>query len=85
MEPIGGRSTKSVLSDRWIVYTKSRKELLHQKNRLYETGCIKVIICKQKALFGKVVEMLVNESLWTFGGYTFYIYSHLYYNYGSDY
>ena len=37
--PIGGRSTKSVLSDRWIVYTKSRKQLLHRKYLFYETGC----------------------------------------------
>ena len=36
---IGGGSTKSVLSDRWIVYTKSRKQLLHRKYLLYETGC----------------------------------------------
>ena len=38
MVPIGGGSTKSVLSDRWIVYTKSRKQLLHRKYLLYETG-----------------------------------------------
>ena len=37
---IGGGSTKSVLSDRLIVYTKSRKQLLHRKYLLYETGCI---------------------------------------------
>ena len=40
MVPIGGGSTKFVLSDRWIVYTKSRKQLLHRKYPLYETGCI---------------------------------------------
>ena len=40
MVPIGGGSTKSVLSDRWIVYTKSRKQLSHRKYLLYETGCI---------------------------------------------
>ena len=28
------------LCDRWIVYTKSRKQLLHRKYLLYETGCI---------------------------------------------
>ena len=28
------------LSDRWIVYTKSRKQLLHRKYLLYETGCM---------------------------------------------
>ena len=39
MVPIGGGSTKSVISDRWIVYTKSRKQLLHQKYLLYEAGC----------------------------------------------
>ena len=39
MVPIGGGSTKFVLSDRWIVYTKSRKQLLHRKYPLYETGC----------------------------------------------
>ena len=36
----GGGSTKFVLSDRWIVYTKSRKQLLHRKYILYETGCM---------------------------------------------
>ena len=41
MVPIDGGSTKSVLSDRWIVYTKSRKQLLHRKYLLYDTGCIK--------------------------------------------
>ena len=40
MVRIGGGSTKFVLSDRWIVYTKSRKQLLHRKYLLYETGCI---------------------------------------------
>ena len=40
MVPIGGSSTKSVLSDRWIVYTKSRNQLLHRKYLSYETGCI---------------------------------------------
>ena len=40
MVPIGGGSTKSVLSDRWIVYTKSRKQLLHRKYLLYDTGCM---------------------------------------------
>ena len=39
MVRIGGGSTKFVLSDRWIVYTKSRKQLLHRKYLLYETGC----------------------------------------------
>ena len=39
MVPIGGGSSKSVLSDRWIVYTKSRKQLLHRKYLLYETDC----------------------------------------------
>ena len=38
MVQIGGGSTKFVLSDRWIVYTKSRKQLLHRKYLLYETG-----------------------------------------------
>ena len=40
MVRIGGGSTKFVLSDIWIVYTKSRKQLLHRKYLLYETGCI---------------------------------------------
>ena len=40
MVPIGGGSTKSVLSDRWIVYTKSRKQLLHRKYLLNDSGCI---------------------------------------------
>ena len=40
---IGGGSTKFVLSDRWIVYTKSRKQLLHRKYLLYETGCITLL------------------------------------------
>ena len=30
MVRIGGGSTKLELSDRWIVYTKSRKQLLHR-------------------------------------------------------
>ena len=40
MVPIGGGSAKSVLSDRWIVYTKRRKQLLHRKYLLYDTGCM---------------------------------------------
>ena len=40
MVHIGGGSTKFVLSDRWIVYAQSRKQLLHRKYLLYETGCI---------------------------------------------
>ena len=40
MVRIGGGSTKLVHSDRRIVYTKSRKQLLHRKYLLYETGCI---------------------------------------------
>ena len=43
MVRIGGGSTKFVLSDRWIVYTKRRKQLLHRKYLLYETGCSKTI------------------------------------------
>ena len=43
MVRIGGGSTKFVLSDRWIVYTKSRKQLLHRKYLLYETGCIIIL------------------------------------------
>ena len=39
MVRIGGGSTKFVLSDRWIVYTKSRKQSLHRKYLLCETGC----------------------------------------------
>ena len=41
MVRVGGGSTKfySVI-DRWIVYTKSRNQLLHRKYLLYETGCI---------------------------------------------
>ena len=47
MAPIGGGSTKSVLSDRWIVYTKSRKQFLHRKDLLYDTGSItrKQMLC----------------------------------------
>ena len=45
MVPIGGGSTKFVLSNRWIVYTKSRKQLLHRKYLLYETGCIIIYNC----------------------------------------
>ena len=37
MVPIGGGSTKF---DRLILYTKSRKQLLHRKYLLYETGCM---------------------------------------------
>ena len=40
MVSFGGGSTKAVLSDRWIVYTKSRKQLLHRNYLLYETGCM---------------------------------------------
>ena len=43
MVRIGGGSTKFVLSDKWIVYTKSRKQLLHRKYLLYETGCISIL------------------------------------------
>ena len=39
MVPIGGESTQSVLSDRWIVYAKSRKKLLHRKYLLYDRSC----------------------------------------------
>ena len=39
MVPIGGGSTKYVLTDRWIVYTKGRKQLLQRNNLLYDTGC----------------------------------------------
>ena len=34
MVPIGGGSTKFVLSDRWIVYTKSRKQF-YAENPFY--------------------------------------------------
>ena len=34
----GGRSAKSVLIDTLILYTKSRKHLLHQKYLLHDTG-----------------------------------------------
>ena len=46
MVPIGGGFTKSVLSDRWIVYSKSRKQLLDRKYLLYDTGCtiIRIIL-----------------------------------------
>ena len=40
---MGGGSTKFVLSDRLIVYTKSIKQLLHRKYLLYETGCISIV------------------------------------------
>ena len=43
MVRIGGGFTKFVLSDRWIVYTKRRKQLLHRKYLLYETGCISIL------------------------------------------
>ena len=33
-------SDRSTLSDILIVYTNSRKQLLHRKNLLYDTGCI---------------------------------------------
>ena len=39
---VAGLPSVSVLSDRLIVYTKSRKQLLHRKYLLYETGCILV-------------------------------------------
>ena len=47
----GGGSTKFVLSDRWIVYTKSRTQLLHRKYLLYETGCITVNYVKKPDFF----------------------------------
>ena len=37
--PTGGGSTKSVLSDILIVYTKSKKQLLQRKYLLYDTVC----------------------------------------------
>ena len=49
---IGGGSTKSVLSDRWIVYTKSRKQLLHRKYLLYDTGCISNVYVIRKKTGG---------------------------------
>ena len=54
MVRIGGGSTKIVLGDRWIVYTKSRKQLLHRKYLLYETGCICVIYQSQPMSMGLV-------------------------------
>ena len=35
MVPIGGGSIKSLLSDRWIVYTKSRKHYCYTENTFY--------------------------------------------------
>jgi len=54
MVPIGDVSTKSVLSDRWIVYTKSRKQLLQRKNLLYDTGCIWMATILSRFTFHKL-------------------------------
>jgi len=60
----GGRSTKFVLSDRLIVYTKSRKQLLHRKYLLYET------LCSRLPIFGcgNVKGIFPSESVQTFQG-----------------
>ena len=54
MVRIGGGSTKFVLIDRWIVYTKSRKQLLHRKYLLYETGCTSYISQMYALLYGGI-------------------------------
>ena len=59
MVPIGGGSTKFVLSDRWIVYTKSRKQLLHRKYLLYETGCM----CRKLPGVAGLVQQELDKSL----------------------
>ena len=43
---LGGGSTKSVLSDRLIVYTKSRKQLLHRGTE--NTFYMKQAVLKEK-------------------------------------
>ena len=44
----GGGSTKYVLRDRWIVYTKSRKELLHERT-FYMTQAV-CLVCFFKTI-----------------------------------
>ena len=63
MVPIGGGSTKSVLSDRLIVYTKSRKQLLHRKYLLYYTGCTSSISLFEAWSFLQQVENVVTDQL----------------------
>ena len=63
MVRIGGGSTKFVLSDIWIVYTKSRKQLLLRKYLLYETGCSLAIFdpkltgLKRQRFFGTLISL----------------------------
>ena len=57
-----------ICSDRWIVYTKSRKQLLHRKYLLYETGCI----CTDESCFKQnriskrrnINELLMHYEWW---------------------
>ena len=66
MVRIGGWSTKFVLSDRWIVYTKSRKQLLHRKYLLYETGCISYHFAQNKNLFNDppIEIFIISKKKW---------------------
>ena len=65
MVPIGGGSTKSVLSDRWIVYTKSRKQLLHRKYLLYETGCMSL---EQNQILTETQRVYTELQVYNHGG-----------------
>ena len=55
MVPIGGGSTKFVFSNRWIVYTKSRKHLLHRKYLSFETVCIYFCSFTQIAILQSII------------------------------
>ena len=45
------------IPSRWLVYSKSRKQLLHRKNLLYDTSCtclyMKFFLCLAKPLLGR--------------------------------
>ena len=60
MVRIGGGSTKFVLSERWIVYTKSRKQLFHRKYLLYEKA---VFLRKAKVSGLALTHIRISSSL----------------------
>ena len=61
MVRIGGGFTKFVLSDRWIAYIKSRKQLLHRKYVLYETGCSSCLYSHNPFLVDKNNNPIVSQ------------------------
>ena len=68
MVPIGGGSTKFVLCNRWIVYTKSRKQLLQRryiavlKFKLKHFMKKSKVLNKRRTYFPKC-EILMNNNL----------------------